>query len=247
MDELWEQVWDELRGELTRQPRCAEHPEFPCVRTLAQGAVNDILDVNRDEIRVRSHRTNNEDLIPASSFRAWWLHLEQHATASLNPNDPNCPWSDRAVLVGAILARCLPHRVEHEGNQIRLLTTSESRGFSLPEELPHGADIIEGASRTVIVNAYERDPEARRQCIEAHGKDCCVCGMSFAAVYGPIAEGYIHVHHLRPLSEVGRAHAVDPVEDLRPVCPNCHAVLHRRVPALGIDELRELLRRQKQA
>ena len=42
---------------------------------------------------------------------------------------------------------------------------------------------------------------------------------------GREAEGYIHVHHLRGLSDVGGEYVVDPVNDLRPVCPNCHAVL----------------------
>ena len=49
--------------------------------------------------------------------------------------------------------------------------------------------------------------------------------MSFGAVYDEIAEGFIHVHHLLPLSEVKETHLVDLVKDLRPVCPNCRAVL----------------------
>ena len=242
MDEVWEQVWGELRGALSVQPRCPEHPQFPCIRTLGQGAVNDIVRVDQDGVRVRSHRTGNEDVIPMSSFRAWWGHLQQHGTAALDPNDPNCPRSDRAVLVGAILARCLPSRIEREGGQIRLVAVAMPPDCPLPEELPAGTAIVEGAARTIQVNAYERDPEARRRCIEAHGTNCCVCGFNFGAVYGPVAEGYIHVHHLRPLSEAGGAHAVDPVADLRPVCPNCHAVLHRREPIFSIEELRELLR-----
>ena len=117
-----------------------------------------------------------------------------------------------------------------------------------PEELV-GADLlVEGACRTVTVNAYERDPEVRRRCIEAHGIACAACGMSFGGVYGSVAAGYIHVHHLRPLSEVGAAHTVDPIKDLRPVCPNCHAVLHRRVPPYSVEEVLEFMaERQRQA
>lgn len=239
---LWEQMWGELRGGLNGQPRCPEHPQFPFVRTLGQGAVNDILRVDQDGVRVRSHRTGNEDVIPASSFRAWWVHLQQHGTAALDPNDPNCPRSDRAVLVGAILARCLPNRIEQEGGQIRLSATTVPRDYPLPEEVPAGAAIMEGASRTILVNAYERDPEARRRCIAAHGTNCCVCGFSFEAVYGPVAKGHIHVHHLHPLSRADGAHAVDPVADLRPVCPNCHAVIHLGGECRSIDAVRQLLR-----
>ena len=94
----------------------------------------------------------------------------------------------------------------------------------LPEEID--PLLYEGAPKQITVNAYERGAEARRRCIKDHGTSCCICGMSFGEVYGPEAEGFIHVHHVRPLSGVGEKYLVNPVEDLRPVCPNCHAVLH---------------------
>jgi putative restriction endonuclease len=112
----------------------------------------------------------------------------------------------------------------------------------LPEEVPPtAAPLVEGAVSRVSVNAYERNPEARRRCIEAHGTRCCICGFSFGTVYGDVAKGYIHVHHLRPLSEIDGEYIVDPVADLRPICPNCHAVVHRRSPAFGIEEVRAFL------
>jgi hypothetical protein len=112
----------------------------------------------------------------------------------------------------------------------------------LPEEVVATPAMIEGAVCRVSVNAYERSPEARQRCIEYYGTDCCICGFNFGAVYGDVAEGYIHVHHLRPLSEIRETYVVDPVEDLRPVCPNCHAVLHLRSPAYSIEEVRTFFR-----
>lgn len=117
-------------------------------------------------------------------------------------------------------------------------------GFVSPDEVHPAAQLVEGAVCRITVNAYERNPEARRQCIAAHGTDCCICGFSFGAVYGAEADGYIHVHHVRPLSEVGGEYVVDPVEDLRPVCPNCHAVLHLGERCRTIEEVRQLLGRQ---
>lgn len=114
-----------------------------------------------------------------------------------------------------------------------------------PDELAEDESLIDGARYTVTVNAYERDPEARRRCIAAHGVACDICKMKFGEVYGIVAEGFIHIHHLRPLSEVGEAHAIDPVKDLRPVCPNCHAVLHRRRPAYSIEDVRGFLRHRE--
>jgi 5-methylcytosine-specific restriction protein A len=111
----------------------------------------------------------------------------------------------------------------------------------LPEEIVQPSGLVEGAVRSITVNAYERNPEARQQCIEAHGTTCCICGFSFGAVYGKVAEGYIHVHHLRPLSEVNGEYVVDPVKDLRPVCPNCHAVLHLGGQCRSIEEVKQLV------
>lgn len=109
------------------------------------------------------------------------------------------------------------------------------------EEREEGT-LREGALRLVRVNAYERNALARRRCIEHHGTACAVCGLTLGSVYGALAEGLIHVHHLRPLSERGGVdYELDPIADLRPVCPNCHVVLHRRTPLLTIEELRALV------
>lgn len=123
---------------------------------------------------------------------------------------------------------------------------TEAVAGRLPEELPE-RELREGAVYQVTVNAYERNPEARRLCIATHGTACSICGFSFGAEYGPQADGYIHVHHVRPLSAVGGAYVVDPVEDLRPICPNCHAVIHLGGRCRSIDEVRQLRARQQHA
>jgi len=110
-----------------------------------------------------------------------------------------------------------------------------------PDELPPGT-YPEGMPRRVTVNAYERNPIARRACIARHGTRCYVCTLDFAERYGEIGHGFIHVHHLKRIAEVGREYIIDPVKDLLPVCPNCHAMLHRREPLLTIDELKAMLR-----
>jgi hypothetical protein len=102
----------------------------------------------------------------------------------------------------------------------------------------------EGAKYQVTFDAYERDPKARQRCIQHYGARCFICNISFGEVYGEIAKGFIHVHHLRPLSEIGSEYTVDPIEDLRPVCPNCHAVLHLRKPAFSIQDVIEFLRQK---
>ena len=114
---------------------------------------------------------------------------------------------------------------------------------ALPEELPPGARFVEGAVRKVQVNAYERDPAARAACLAKYGYACSVCGVVLEDKYGQIAREFIHVHHVKPIAKIGKSYEVDPIEDLRPVCPNCHAVLHREDPPLSIEAVRKLLRR----
>ena len=64
-------------------------------------------------------------------------------------------------------------------------------------------------------------------------------------MYGDSAVGFIHVHHLKPLAEIGAEYEVDPIEDLRPICPNCHAVIHMTNPPRTIEAVQILLRTRK--
>lgn len=93
----------------------------------------------------------------------------------------------------------------------------------------------EGAKQTVQVNRYERSPEARAKCIEIYGTRCYVCTMSFEHTYGQFAKDFIHVHHINFLGVIKEEHEVDPEKDLRPVCPNCHAMLHRQENGLPME------------
>lgn len=115
-------------------------------------------------------------------------------------------------------------------------------GLGLTEEFTYAEEIdssfIEGAQKQITVNAYERNLEARNACIKEYGTRCCVCNFSFFEFYGKRGEAYIHIHHLTPLSEIKSEYEIDPIKDLRPVCPNCHAMLHR-FGNISIDELKE--------
>ena len=117
-----------------------------------------------------------------------------------------------------------------------------------PNEVQETATFTEGAVRQVSINAYDRNPVARARCIEVYGSACVVCGFSFEEVYGAETLGCIHVHHLHPLSVIGTEYQVDPVTDLRPVCPNCHAVIHRTgtEPPRSIEEVKAMIKSKTQ-
>ena len=110
-----------------------------------------------------------------------------------------------------------------------------------PDDIPNGQSFPEGAGKIVTVNRYERDRRARQLCIAHYGTSCSVCEFNFEEVYGDIGQDFIHVHHIVPLATVGKAYLVDPIEDLRPVCPNFHAMLHRNGDLISIDGLRNIL------
>ncbi|MCF6152766.1 MAG: hypothetical protein E3K38_10830 [Candidatus Kuenenia stuttgartiensis] len=131
---------------------------------------------------------------------------------------------------------------ERLGEYGKLISTHlATRERLFPDELPPGQKYVEGAKKQIRVNAYERDPKARKACLAYHGYDCSVCGFNFETHYGDLGTHFIHVHHLRPLSLTDGAYVLDPVADLRPVCPNCHAMLHREDPPLSIEQLRKQL------
>ncbi len=120
----------------------------------------------------------------------------------------------------------------------------EKRGqlpFIDPDEIATPSLYYEGVSRTMTVNAYERDPRARKACIDHYGAVCSVCGLDFGTRYGKIGQGFIHVHHIVPLSKIGKNYVVNPIKDLRAVCPNCHAMLHRGSELLTIKQLRDII------
>ena len=110
-----------------------------------------------------------------------------------------------------------------------------------PEQLA-SREYREGTVHQVLINAYERNRLARQACIDHYGLNCVVCDLDFQERYGAIGAGFIHVHHVIPLSEIGPNYKLYPIEDLRPVCPNCHAMLHRRRPVMSAEALRAALR-----
>ena len=114
----------------------------------------------------------------------------------------------------------------------------DSYGVDYPED----NDYYEGALMTVEVNKYERSRTARDKCIALKGCRCAVCGMDFGEMYGPAGKGFIHVHHLVPISSIGKEYKLDAERDLVPVCPNCHYMLHRKPGGVySIDELKSML------
>lgn len=104
----------------------------------------------------------------------------------------------------------------------------------------------EGKLSQVNINIRERNRTARNKCIESKGKKCAVCEFDFEKFYGELGKDFIHVHHVNPISNREKEYKIDNIEDeLIPVCPNCHAMLHRRKEVISIEELKQIIESNK--
>ncbi|MCY7895644.1 DUF3427 domain-containing protein [Bacillus spizizenii] len=117
----------------------------------------------------------------------------------------------------------------------------EIRHNQMAEEIDNPTRYIEGATKKVSVNVYERNPMARKKCLEHYGFSCVICGFDFEKVFGELGKGFIHVHHIIELNQIGKEYEIDPINDLRPVCPNCHAMLHKKKPSFTVEELKDII------
>ena len=121
-------------------------------------------------------------------------------------------------------------------NVVENLLTNLSLALSLEKACLSGKQYMEGQEFLRLSKQLERSSGARDKAIELHGLDCLVCGLNFEKIYGDIGKGFIHVHHLTPISKIGHG-SIDPETDLVPLCANCHAMLHKFSPPLTPNEL----------
>jgi 5-methylcytosine-specific restriction protein A len=145
--------------------------------------------------------------------------------------------------------------VKGKGEQVSIRTLVDSYRAKLalyvtkviyPDKVPQKpTGFTEGALNQVTINAYERGPKARTACIAKFGAICQVCDFDFEKTYGQIGKGFIPLHHKIDLAQIGESHQVDPINDLAPVYPNCHAMLHTKKPAMSIERLKDILRVHK--
>jgi 5-methylcytosine-specific restriction protein A len=170
----------------------------------------------------------------------------------VSPLDPSS-WPETWQILDLSLRKSpLAINTEDHAENERLLTTwvrrfcglvlslaplEEIEGMSEanPEGLP------EGGSIQILVNRYERSYANRMACLAAQGLNCLACGFNFEQVYGETGEGFIHVHHVTPVSQLVPGYLVDPTKDLVPLCPNCHGMAHRSSPPLTVEDLKSLM------
>ena len=108
-------------------------------------------------------------------------------------------------------------------------------------KLRESETFFEGVISIVLVNKYERNPLARRICIHHFGCFCNICKFDFYRKYGEWGKNYIHVHHIIPISSLKKEYIIDPENDLIPICPNCHSIIHRKAEMLTVDQMKQII------
>lgn len=200
-------------------------------------------------ITYRSYARGHSWIGQLGEFPAWYLH-ERNV-------DMQRMWRDPAT--GEMRTELLPEplvsslsigewgvwhiEIRGENGKFSLPTSTPLVQVSAPPVVPSSA-YMEGGLKTVELTEYERNPAARRACIQHYGPICQACGLKYEDKYGAIGADLIHVHHITPLAAIGKEYQVDPIRDLVPLCATCHHVVHRRNPPFTVAEIRAAIAAQ---
>ncbi len=141
---------------------------------------------------------------------------------------PNYNWTPQAS------GMSVPDEV---ANELFALIQSNSKFSFVPAAKKDVQLFAEGKPKSVTFKTYDRSSAARQACIDYYGYSCTACGFNFEEAYGAFGAKYIEVHHLRRVADAREEYLVNPVNDLRPVCANCHRMLHKTRPPISIEEL----------
>jgi 5-methylcytosine-specific restriction protein A len=200
-----------------------------------QGKLKDIYDV-----------IENRNLLPAISTNTNWQAQVRKQLQSDNDDmktqtsGKNLFWSVEGKGSGIWGLRDLSQYQEND-----LFYNFSANGEIIDNQTPIiNNEFIEGATKKILVNKYERNYKLREKCIELFGCLCTICSFNFEEFYGLQGKGFIEVHHITPISAIGHDYIAHP-DELRPVCSNCHSMIHRYKPFLQINELKDLIKIQK--
>lgn len=179
----------------------------------------------RVSITIDGHPVDPEQF---RSYAGRWNSFSARATKVPVTDSGTFSYSDVALEWGALMT-----------GMVLSLANIEPVEDGDEESIPAGQ--AEGSAVREIHTRYERSRINRKLCLERLGYCCCICGFDFERTYGEIGHHFIHVHHVKPVSQLGAGYIINPETDLIPVCPNCHAMLHRKDPPYFPEELRHIL------
>lgn len=153
----------------------------------------------------------------------------------------NTHGAEMRTVQGIYLARCSESL---EGILRRAMSIENATSPGLDPNLTHG-EYSEARRLSSERYFFARNPALARDAKQAKGYMCEVCSFSFAKTYGALGSEFIEAHHLDPLSERPAVEwsevLTTSIAGIAVLCSNCHRMVHRRIPAYSLDELRSYL------
>lgn len=99
--------------------------------------------------------------------------------------------------------------------------------------------LVNERNRRLVIHAKEKWNR------EQNGRVVCsVCSFSFPETYGQVGVGFVEAHHIQPISSL-TPYTIVSLDDIVPVCSNCHSMLHRHRPWLTVEQLRTIVSDQR--
>lgn len=144
---------------------------------------------------------------------------------------------------GIYLAEMTPHLYELVASALGIESDLQLDGLTVERgEIESHKQYAEERRLAAERVFFARNRALVRDAKKRYGCRCQVCGFDFRQAYGDLGTGYIECHHLTPFSERAEVlRSATTLEDVAVVCANCHRMIHRRRPALGLKELRDQL------
>ncbi len=113
--------------------------------------------------------------------------------------------------------------------------------------------VTEGSVNTKISKIRERSQLLRDKAIEHYsypdGRIVCeVCGFDYTVVYGEWGQGFIEIHHEKPICQYDEngteVFISEAIKYVKPLCANCHRMIHRKKNnPITIDELKSIIKK----
>lgn len=153
---------------------------------------------------------------------------------------------------GSTLDEELFRRFENDRDELRKISSSIQTLISSGEHVVEvdlddddKFEVEEGRLLTKLHRTRERDRKIIQRKKEKVRREsgslvCECCGFDFVKTYGPLGDGFIECHHIKPISEITPGEKTS-LDDLSLVCSNCHRMIHRKKPWLTISELKTLI------
>jgi hypothetical protein len=185
------------------------------------GTLGSTLSRGRKKLLVRSNKGEPE--IFRETFDCDWTDLGESKRTFIKCDD----LKKRGFKVDLSRGLCVAPSDARTFREVKARIDNERKRASQTRDL-ESIEGEEGRKKRRFGNYYERNPRLRSAAISVHGENYMVCGFNFARRYGERGEGFIEVHHIKPIAARGTATRIHPKKDMIVVCSNCHRMIHRR-------------------